>query len=148
MFCISCFNPTTKVTNSRPSKKQAAIWRRRHCPVCGLTFTTNERPVLGESKLISEGNGKSKKPFNPGRLTLSIARAFSHSPDTAKEAAYWLAQTVENELSTQRESLSTDDITANTHKVLKNFDELAAFQYAAQHQLITSVRRRGRPSVA
>lgn len=104
--------------------------------------------MLGESRLIRGGDSNGKKPFNPGRLTLSIARAFSHSPDRAKEVAYELAQTVENELSTQRESLSTDDITATTHKTLKNFDELAAIQYAAQHQLITSVRRRGRPSVA
>jgi len=147
MFCINCFHPTTKVTNSRPNKKQAAIWRRRHCPSCNLTFTTNERPIINENRKI-RGQGGTASLFNPGRLILSIAAAFTHAPETGKEVAYWLARTVENELATQRETLSADDIAAITHKVLKKFDELAAIQYAAQHQLITFVRRRGRPSVS
>jgi hypothetical protein len=35
------------------------------------------------------------------------------------------------------------------HAVLKKFDEVAAIQYAAKHQLIVSVatKRRGRPSL-
>jgi transcriptional regulator NrdR family protein len=78
---------------------------------------------------------------------LSIAKAFTHSPNDAQYNALWLAQTIEDVLSTERQTITPEDITATAHQVLKKFDELAALQYAAQHQLISSTRKRGRPSV-
>jgi transcriptional regulator NrdR family protein len=76
-----------------------------------------------------------------------MAEAFSHAPTEACYNALWLAQTVEDTLSTEREVITTEDISATAHKVLKQYDEMAAIQYAARHQLIASVRRRGRPSL-
>jgi transcriptional repressor NrdR len=146
MFCINCFRSTTQVINSRAHKKRALIWRRRRCFHCGKTFTTHERPSLIDNKkvYISE----TPENFSLGRLVLSIAGAFTHSPTDAKEYAYHLAQTVEDLLSTQTQTITPAEIAATTHTVLKRFDELAALQYAASHQLIVSTRRRGRPSVA
>ena len=60
----------------------------------------------------------------------------------------WLAQTVEEALSTEYTIITPDDIAAVTHQTLKRFDELAAVQYAAKHRLISTVRRRGRPSLS
>lgn len=147
MFCINCFHRMTAVTNSRVRKNQPQIWRRRHCSACDTTFTTYERPSLSENKKVHLVHGKSEQ-FNLGRLLLSIARAFSHSPNEAKSQSLFLAQTVEDTLSSQREVLTLEDIAATTHQTLKRFDEAAAMQYAIQHNLITSTRRRGRPSLA
>lgn len=147
MFCINCFHRTTAVTNSRVRKNQPQIWRRRRCPACGTTFTTYERPALSENKKIHLRNGQLEQ-FNLGHLLISIARAFSHSPDDAKNHSLFLAQTVEDTLSSEREVLTPEDITATTHDVLKRFDEAAAMQYAIHHTMITSTRRRGRPSLA
>jgi transcriptional regulator NrdR family protein len=145
MFCINCFNPTTTVTNSRPNKKQPLVWRRRKCAKCDTTFTTYERPSLAENKPIQLPGGKNET-FNLGKLILSISRAFTHSPQEAEYSTLWLAQTVEDTLSSQRELITPEDIEATTHDVLRRFDELAAVQYAAQHHLIISTRKRGRPS--
>jgi transcriptional repressor NrdR len=145
MFCINCFHSRTAVTNSRGNKKQPSIWRRRKCPECGALFTTYERPSLADNKAIQLQDGHTEA-FNLGKLIISIAKAFAHLP---KEAAYnslWLAQTVEDRLSSQREVIAAEDIAAVTHDALRHFDELAAVQYAAQHRLISSTRRRGRPS--
>lgn len=148
MFCINCFHKNTAVTNSRPNKKQPQTWRRRHCAQCGTTFTTYERPSLAENKPIMLQSGKSDT-FNLGRLILSIAKAFTHAPEEARYNALWLAQTVEDTLSTEREVVTLGDIEAATHSTLKSFDEVAAMQYALQHHLISSTkRRRGRPSLA
>lgn len=146
MFCINCFNTNTKVANSRPNKKQPLVWRRRQCTKCNATFTTYERPSLADNKLISLPNGKTDT-FNLGKLILSISRAFTHAPQEAEYNALWLAQTVEDILSTEREVVTPEDIEATTHMTLKRFDELAAIQYAAQHKLISSTKRRGRPSL-
>lgn len=146
MFCINCFHPSTTVANSRPNKKQPLIWRRRSCSNCGQTFTTHERPSLASNKPISLPAGKTDT-FNLGKLIISIAKAFTHAPNDGTYNALWLAQTVEDTLSTQRKVITPEDIEATTHAILKRFDELAAVQYAAQHRLIISVRRRGRPSL-
>lgn len=146
MFCINCFHKNTSVTNSRPHKKKPSIWRRRKCANCNAVFTTFERPSLSENTPIHLPDGKTDT-FNLGRLTLSIAASFAHSPDDRRYSSLHLAQTVEDTLSSQRTSITPGDIEAATHQTLKQFDELAAIQYAAQHQLIASTRRRGRPSL-
>lgn len=147
MFCINCFHTNTSVTNSRPHKKQPVVWRRRACKNCGVTFTTLERPSLADNTPVYAADGTTSS-FNLGQLIISIAAAFAHDTRQAKEASLWLAQTVENTLSTQLSTITPQDIEAVTHQVLKRFDELAAVQYAAQHQLISSTRRRaGRPSL-
>jgi transcriptional repressor NrdR len=147
MFCINCFHPSTSVVNSRSKKNQAAVWRRRHCSHCGTTFTTIEQPSLTNNMEVHTSSGD-RQSFNLGRLILSISRAFTHSQEIAKTHSLALAQTIEQLLSTQVKQLTTEEIAATTHTVLKRFDELAALQYAAQHDLIVSVRKRGRPSTS
>lgn len=146
MFCINCFNGTTRVSNTRANKKQAHIWRRRSCNRCGAVFTTRERPSLADNKPIILSSGE-KDQFNLGKLILSISRAFTHNASEAEYNALWLAQTTEDILSTEQETVTPEDIEATVHNVLKRYDELAAIQYAAQHNLISSTRKRGRPSL-
>jgi transcriptional repressor NrdR len=146
MFCINCFHPSTQIANSRPNKKQPSVWRRRKCPKCETVFTTYERPSLADNRTVQRPDG-SDEVFNLGKLIVSISKSFAHLP---KEAAYnslWLAQTVEDTLSSQRQTITPGDIEAVTHDTLHRFDELAAVQYAAQHHMITATRRRGRPSL-
>lgn len=77
-----------------------------------------------------------------------MAQAFTHTPHEAQYNALWLAQTVEDTLSTECEAITPEDIAVTAHHVLKRFDELAAIQYAARHRLMISTKRRpGRPSL-
>jgi transcriptional repressor NrdR len=118
MFCINCFHENTKVVNTRARTKQPQIWRRRKCSNCGKAFTTYERPSLVDNKVVFLDNGKDKK-FNLGKLIISIADSFSHAPIEAKYDALWLAQSVEDILSTQHVVITPGDIGAVTHAVLK-----------------------------
>lgn len=146
MFCINCFHSSTAVANSRPHKKRPSVWRRRSCSKCGAVFTTHERPSLSDNKPITLNDG-SEDVFNLGKLTISISKAFHHAPDEAEYSSLALAQTIEDTLSTQLKIITPEDIEAVAHQVLKQYDELAAMQYAAQHQLISSIKKRGRPSL-
>jgi transcriptional repressor NrdR len=146
MFCVNCFHSSTNITNSRPSKKQPSVWRRRRCPNCGALFTTYERPSLADNKPVYYPDGR-KEAFNPGKLIISISKAFAHLPEEAAYNSFWLAQTAEDTLSSQKETLTPEEISATAHEVIRHFDELAAVQYAAQHNLITATRKRGRPSL-
>lgn len=151
MICINCFHAKTKVSNSRPHKKQSGTWRRRQCESCQTTFTTYERPALDDGVKVTYGAGMSHitTTFSLSKLTLSIAGSFSHDQAASQLHSLDLAQTVEQLLITQVKQPSVDDIAAVTHQVLKRFDELAALQYAASHGLVNAVRkRRGRPSIS
>lgn len=147
MFCINCLYKDTRVVNSRSKKSQPLIWRRRHCTQCDHIFTTHETPSLTDNMAVHIAP-KKHTPFNIGRLTLSIAAAFTHAPHTAKEHSFALAKTVETILTTEVKLITPEEIAAITHTVLKRFDELAGLQYAARHQLVTAVRKRGRPSTS
>lgn len=148
MICINCFHIKTSVINSRPHKKQSSVWRRRHCSRCSSTFTTHERVALSDQRTVLGSDG-SQQPFNLGRLIISLHQAFAHMPDNGKKDTLWLAHTIETLLVAQTTgNITTEQITHTAYGVLKKYDELAAVQYAAQHQIISSLRRRGRPSLA
>lgn len=146
MICINSHNESTKVINSRSNKKAPIVWRRRQGVTSGHIFTTYERPSLAENKPVILTGGENDT-FNLGRLILSIAAAFAHNTRAARYDSLWLAQTVEDTLSMDEATLTPSAISQTTYEILKRFDELAAVQYAAKHHLITSIRRRGRPSV-
>lgn len=147
MICINCFHEKTKVTNSRSPAKKSQTWRRRHCLKCNREFTTYEKPDFSHIDVVYAD--ATRKPYSKGAIVLSIAAAASHDPEIAKFHSYELASTAENRLLGHLEGarqLSSAVIAEEIYATLKRFDELTALQYAAQHRLITSVRRRGRPS--
>lgn len=146
MICINCFHAKTTVTNSRPHKGNSSTWRRRQCPQCDHVFTTYERPSLEDTLILGPTGDKAR--FSRSKLSLSIANALEHDVAARQLHSLDLAETVEQLLLREVQSPSTADITAFTHQVLKRFDELAALQYAARHELLHSIRRRGRPSIS
>ncbi len=145
MICINCFYVKTNVANSRPHKTSSSVWRRRACTRCELVFTTYERPSLEDTAILSPSGAKS--PFSRSKLCLSIANALEHDIKAKQLHSLSLAETVEQLLLRDVQQPSTADVAAVTHQVLKRFDELAALQYAARHELLRTIRRRGRPSI-
>lgn len=148
MVCINCFHEKTRVTNSRRHKKYARTWRRRHCESCHLDFTTYEEPSCADMLIDKNGN---TTLFNLGKLILSISRSFQHNPQAAQYDCLPLAQTVQRQLiltHANNNPIASADIATIAHQTLHRYDPVAALQYAAQHQLIVSQRRVGRPSTA
>jgi len=137
MICIKCFHGKTHVTNSRQNKKDQ----------CGYSFTTYEKPVISLVVISQDGE---KNNFSIGKLILSIARSFNHNEKLAGSYSYDLANTIQDKLThlQNKPTISSQYIAEITHSTLQNFNQIAALQYAAQHNLITPQRkkRRGRPS--
>jgi len=59
MECPYCHKILTEVTNSRPTRGKAQIWRRRKCGNCGEVFTTHEIIDLSHLVVIKK-SGKSE----------------------------------------------------------------------------------------
>lgn len=141
MFCIFCFHKKTAVTNSRPHKKSAQIWRRRQCDNCQEIYTTYERPALHEEVQVINTQQK-KSFFNAGRLYTDIVSCFEHTGGSRHDDAFWIARTVEDAVGTAgKPLLTTQDLKQVTYEALTQFDPLAGVQYAARHHLVTELRK-------
>ena len=60
MECPYCHRQQTFVTNSRPSKGNAQIWRRRKCQNCGEIFTSHEIIDLSHLTVIKKSGEKER----------------------------------------------------------------------------------------
>lgn len=146
MISLNSSDTSTTVVNSRPSKKSPIVWRRRKGVPSGQIFTTYERISLAEVKPIMLPNGN-QATFNLGKLLISVAKSFSHNTHAAEYESLWLAQTVEAKLCMSSDTLTPSSIAQETYQTLKRFDAIAAINYGAKHGIISTVRRRGRPSL-
>lgn len=134
MVCINCSHQKTSVVNSRTRKSSAQVWRRRRCSVCHCTFTTYERVSSTDELLVQNSSSSKKVAFNPGKLILSVLNCLNHSKEKA-EQAFWLIETIENQLFKKTNLLVTEkDIASITHQTLASFDKLAGEQYAVRHR--------------
>lgn len=59
MECPYCHSLLTEVTNSRPTKGDTQIWRRRKCTKCSEIFTTHEIVDLSHLVVVKK-SGKSE----------------------------------------------------------------------------------------
>lgn len=150
MFCINCGHTETRVSNSRPAKKAPHVWRRRQCLVCKHAFTTDEAPRLTDWSVTPRTPQGVASSFNPGKLLISIAAAFAHDQEKGTQSAWPLTQTVMTKIiqNAPHAQLTAERILLTTHETLAAYDQAAAAQYALSHQMITSLKRRGRPSFA
>lgn len=141
MICIVCGNPKTNVSNSRPHKKRPSVWRRRTCPVCHSTFTTMETVDITDQLSVASRDGR-KSPFSLPRLTISLSNAMPHRENAADDA-YWLAQTVAEQLYKMATQLVDASVVSEiAYAVLDHYDGTAAIQYGARHGIVTATPRR------
>lgn len=154
MFCINCYHPGTKVTNTRPHKKQPSIWRRRHCGTCGITFTTLESPDVSDALQLHDSKTNKPMAYQKGTLLLSLASALQAAGGSPSDA-YWLTETVEQQalriLQVQKstvKSLETDTLHNIAYDTLSAYHAIAGLSYGATHGIVrsgTQKRRPGRP---
>ena len=137
MLCIYCLKPSTAVVNSRQHKKNPITWRRRKCLSCDSTFTTDEKPRIGNKMYVLNPKTKEESEFNPGRLVISIALAFQHDEAKGRQDAWHLMETIAALLVIEHPlSLTSDNIVRTTHQTLARYDKAAAIQYALHHHLL------------
>lgn len=70
MYCPYCHKPLTFVTNSRPTKGNTQIWRRRRCSNCGEIFTTHE--IIDLSHLVVVKKSGEVERFSQAKLYSGI----------------------------------------------------------------------------
>ena len=146
MICIHCQHEQTDVFNSRTSKKDASVWRRRRCRSCEHEFTTYERPAQHESSLVTPKSGPAL-PFSLPRLFLSIHRELDNTPDQP-DIAFALATTCQQRLLQHGTTgLTPHDIAKVAHETITAFAPAAGARYGLRHGITTPGARQRRSKV-
>lgn len=129
MVCIYC-GSSTKVTNSRQTKRANAVWRRRSCSNCKSVFTTTETIDLSSALRIQESETV-LTPFSRARLVGSVYDACKHLKKPAETADELVSTVITSLLQSKTAIISLDELINLTSTVLSRFDHAAAVQYKA-----------------
>lgn len=100
MNCPHCQSSQVMVINSRPTKKNLQIWRRRKCLSCSKVFSTYESVDLSYMKVIKK-SGK-KERYIRSKLLVSVYQALVDGKAVdrglAAEMAEKLTQKIERKI--------------------------------------------------
>ncbi len=142
MNCPFCHSDQITVANSRHSRKNTQIWRRRKCLKCGQSFTTREK--MTASFIIVEKRDGRHLQYCHSKLFASVYRSLAEHKhndfgDSAK-LAQDIVQKIEEILISQKISLiKTKDLCQITFKSIAKINPSAAIRYFAYFNQYLSV---------
>ncbi|MCD6380309.1 transcriptional repressor NrdR [bacterium] len=132
MRCPACGNEEDKVVDSRSTRDNSAIRRRRECLACGYRFTTYEsieqRPVMVVKK---DGN---RERYSRDKMLNGLLRACEKRP-VSMEALEKLVDEVENSVSSSiRDEIPTEELGNEIMKRLAAIDQVAYVRFASVYR--------------
>lgn len=131
MRCPKCGSRDDKVIDSRQSRDNSSIRRRRECLKCKYRFTTYEEIERSDLRVIKRD--RTHEPFDRRKLVSSIARAF----EKRSVSLVTLEETVDDiihDLETSGREVQSSAIGAKVLEKLKDVDEVAYLRYASIHR--------------
>jgi transcriptional repressor NrdR len=131
MRCPKCGSRDDKVIDSRQSRDNSSIRRRRECLSCGYRFTTYEEIERSDLRVVKRD--RTHEPFDRRKLVASLARAF----EKRSVSLVTLEQVVDDivhELETSGREVQSTAIGAKVLEKLRGVDEVAYLRYASVHQ--------------
>ncbi len=136
MKCPFCRQTTSDVFNSRPTRFDTQIWRRRRCLSCHQSFTTYEQVDLGFLKVVR--SGKPKQRYSRAKLFASLYAAFLNIPSKAATIDA-ITETIESKiLDTGKREISSAEVARIVLATLKRYHTTAFVRYLADQTDLVS----------
>lgn len=129
MVCPFCDQAKTSVVNSRWTRRNNQVWRRRRCESCNRTFTTREVPQLSFLR-VKKREGHLEE-YVRSKLLVSLLRSSDHISEA--DVAFGLADTIEAKilktLTPETDVIPSEVISQTVQDVLKRYDLKAFIKY-------------------
>jgi len=139
MKCPSCGSKKDKVIDSRSSKDDKAVRRRRLCLKCGFRFTTYEY-VENTSLLVIKKDG-SRQVYDRQKLLSGILKACEKRP-ISMEQMERIVDMIERELHKNFDrEVKSRDIGELVMKHLANLDDVAYVRFASVYRQFKDVNQ-------
>lgn len=132
MKCPFCNHPDTKVIDSRPTKDNETVRRRRLCPGCKERFTTYERFETVPLTVVKKDN--TRETFDREKIYMGMLRSCEKRPVSAEELNQ-ATDNIEKRLRrfNQRE-VSSDAIGEMVMDALRALDQVAYVRFASVYR--------------
>jgi len=132
MRCPSCGHLEDRVIDSRSTKEQRAIRRRRECIGCGHRYTTYEY-VENASILVVKKDGK-REPWSREKVVAGISRACEKRPISLSQIEA-IVDRIENDI----QRLAPGELASKTvgelvMAELRELDEVAYVRFASVYR--------------
>jgi transcriptional repressor NrdR len=129
MNCPFC-GSSSKVVDSRPTSD--GIRRRRECLRCGRRFTTHEKIIPLEIRVLKAGNRPAEE-FYPDKIIAVLRRVCKGRPITSLQINDFVRR-IEASLGTSgRTSVTSAEIALMLLGILKEIDELAHSRFISNY---------------
>ncbi|RII00525.1 transcriptional repressor NrdR [candidate division NPL-UPA2 bacterium Unc8] len=136
MRCPFCGSLDSRVIDSRSSKSQTAIRRRRECSRCKHRFTTYER--RGELFVVVKRDGR-RELFDRQKILNGITRACEKRPISAEKIEE-LVDEIEKMLQERLQGeVSSREIGKMVMEKLNELDEVAYIRFASVYRQFKEV---------
>ncbi|MDH5637541.1 MAG: transcriptional regulator NrdR [Nitrospinota bacterium] len=132
MKCPACNTADSKVIDSRLSREEDMIRRRRECVSCGRRFTTYEK-IEESLPLVVKKNGE-RQAFNRQKIRDGVEKACHKRSVSAEDRAELVEQAVRAALETGEPEVPCQIIGEVVMQGLKKLDDVAYVRFASVYK--------------
>ena len=132
MLCPNCNSPDTRVIDSRTSKDNQSIRRRRECSDCGHRFTTLEE-IIRDGLLVLKKDG-STEDFSQAKLMASLGKALEKRPVETERIHVMVNELIRTLEKAYDDRIPSEAIANEVIRRLRPIDEIAWVRYAAGYK--------------
>ncbi len=139
MRCPSCGHEEDKVVDSRSTKENSAVRRRRECLSCGHRFTTYEYVEMRPFMVVKK-DGR-REHYSREKVLSGLLRACEKRP-VSMETLEKLVDEVEKMVSANiRDEVPTAEIGNEVMKRLSSLDQVAYVRFASVYRDFKDVQQ-------
>jgi transcriptional repressor NrdR len=132
MRCPSCGHEEDRVVDSRATKENSAVRRRRECLECGQRFTTYE--YIEHTPLMVVKKDGRREHYSREKIMNGLLRACEKRP-VSRESLEKLVDEVEESIGRRvRDEIPTQEIGNEVMKLLANLDQVAYVRFASVYR--------------
>ena len=132
MRCPTCGHEEDRVVDSRATKENSAVRRRRECLKCGKRFTTYEY-VEHTPLMVVKKDGR-REHYSREKVMNGLLRACEKRP-VSREALERLVDQVEETIGRRvRDEIPTQEIGNEIMKLLGGLDQVAYVRFASVYR--------------
>ncbi len=132
MRCPACGHEEDKVVDSRSTKENSAVRRRRECLKCGQRFTTYE--YVEHTPVMVIKKDSRREPYSREKILAGLLRACEKRP-VSREALDKLIDDLESSiLSRARDEIPTSEIGNEVMRLLASLDQVAYVRFASVYR--------------
>ena len=137
MRCPRCKHPEDKVTDSRSSREDTVIRRRRECLKCGFRYTTYEK-IEQEDLLVIKADGR-REAFSRDKLRSGIVKACQKRPVSSDQIENEVEAIIQELYIRGGNEIAASELGEIVMERLKKLDPVAYIRFASVYRRFREV---------